>query len=58
MFVSLVQVCVVYIAKKVRHSRELGQLMGVAHKKCALELQTSQEECKLPMTVVYSRETV
>ena len=31
MFVLLMRVCVVYVVKKVRHSRVHGQLMGVAH---------------------------
>ena len=31
MFVSLMQVCVVYVVKEVASFRGLGQLMGVAH---------------------------
>ena len=36
MFVSLVQVCVVYVVKKVRYSGGLGQLIGMAHKRMRL----------------------
>ena len=33
MFVSLARLCVVYVVKELRHSRGLGQLMGVARKR-------------------------
>ena len=36
MFVSLVQVCVVYVVKKVRYFGGLGQLIGMAHKRMRL----------------------
>ena len=61
MFVSLARVMpsiVVYVVKEVRHSGELSQLMGVAHKRTCAQATDQQEECKLPITVVYSRETV
>ena len=31
MFVTTYALCVVYIVRELRHSRGLGQLMGVAH---------------------------
>ena len=38
------RVCVVYVVnKKVASFWGLGQLMGVAHKECALKLQTSRK---------------
>ena len=33
MFVSLARLCVVYVLRKLRHSQELGQLIGVARKR-------------------------
>ena len=62
MFVSLVQVCVVYVHefKEVCHSGGLSQLMGVACKRTCTQATNQQEESKLPIAVVYmySRETV
>ena len=44
MFVSLTQVCIVYVVKKLRHSRGLGQLMGVARKRNACSSSTNQQK--------------
>ena len=43
--VSLARVCVVYVVKEVRHSRGLGQLMGVARNRTRTRaLQTSRKK--------------
>ena len=57
MFVSLSQVCVVYVVKEVVSFRGLGQLMGMARKRMLPEATDQQEECKLqliPITVVHT----
>ena len=43
MFVSLMRVCVVYVVKELRHSRGLGQLMGVVRKRTRSSQQ--KESC-------------
>ena len=44
MFVSLARVCVVYLVKELRHSRVLGQLMDVVHKRTRTQALVEQKE--------------
>ena len=44
MFVSLAQLCVVYVVKEVASFQGLGQLMGVVHKELALKLQSTDQQ--------------
>ena len=46
MFVSLARLCVVYVVKEVRHSRGLGQLMGMARKRTRVRGSSSYRQAR------------